>query len=176
MKLAGRWVTCNSYTTFVRDEPVTPQPVPRARDVPKKKVRTGPKPGKVLPRSDDFDEDKSRMIRANHWADHRRLLERRAAGDYDRPVPSDYARKLIRAKEMEEKSGARTEVECLILAAMGHAARELAIRTGDYSMPSFHPSDYYDEMDAFFVIGSKMATEHPSVYAAWRMRNFRKYC
>lgn len=120
MKLRGKWVTVNSITRFVRD----PDPVkPRKARKPRKKKKTGvlrahdyapkakpvPRPRISPPRGPLEKGPKAPPLadwgnapcdlRVIHILDHQRLERRRAAGDYDTPVPSPYALNLIAARE-----------------------------------------------------------------------------
>lgn len=109
MKLRGKWVTVNSITRFVRD----PAPVKlRSHDVVEKKLpRIGRPPRAPEPPADwqvrianpareriDWDSEPN-YLRLGHLVDHNRLLARRAAGDYDRPVLTPYALGLLAAHE-----------------------------------------------------------------------------
>lgn len=118
MKLAGRWETWNSIRRFVRDEP--PAPPLRSKKKPKKK----PKKQRKLrldrvPGIKSYNEfDGCQLVRATHYQDHKRLLERRARGIYDRPRISDYAFALVRAARLvEADDGELTEIERIMLAA-----------------------------------------------------------
>lgn len=103
MKLRGKWVTVNSVTRFVRDpDPVKPakarkprkeQPqVIRAHDLPRRKLPVTRMP--ELREKIDWSTEPS-CLQRSHVERHERLLERRAAGDYDHPEPSAYAIALL---------------------------------------------------------------------------------
>ena len=96
MKLAGRWVTCGSFRRFVRDGPPAPGPLPLLRF--NGKLTASPaKP--ELAKGKTKDKWFATDLRDAHLILHKRMLEKRARGIYDKIELTPYAIGLLAIRE-----------------------------------------------------------------------------
>lgn len=114
-------------TVFVRDPPPVPELPPLLRSHGRKRkpktpvkdsswyVQRGPKPSSKSPKWYSHDLRNAHLIR------HRILQERRAAGDYDRPVLTNYARGMIAIHD------GRVTSDAVRLAGSWHAGRRVTM-------------------------------------------------